>query len=90
MTNTETLIAGTFAHRRTIVFGREIADDVYGSHVVFASRADAESATDPALCDEVVALVATDRDGYPVSREAVEFGSPRHLGKNSRMNFKPA
>ena len=73
----------------TIVYGREIANDVYGAPMIFETRFAAE--TFPGITTPVVGPVlvlhVVDMDFYPADPLVIAFNEPTFCGRNSRLNF---
>ena len=75
-------------------FGREIAFDVYGSNMIFATRRDAEDfpCVTANLCDEVDAFEVFKRadntdELIPALHEDVAENQPQHVGRNAKLFF---
>ena len=76
----------------TIVYGREIAFDVYGAPMIFETRLAAE--TFPGITTQVVGPVLVlhviDLDGNPAPLDAIAFHEPTFCGRNAKLLFTVA
>ena len=77
-----------------VYYGREIAFDVYGSNMIFATRRAAEDfpCITVDLCDEVDAFEVFKRTDdndelIPALHEDVAENQPHHVGRNAKLFF---